>query len=463
MASASAGFEIKDLKFFDVNGKQQKFPVIMHIQYEEDIFLPFVYASLIVNDSSSNILASLPIQGGEKIELTVATGDGTFEYSFVIFDIAKRTSTERVQLYNLQLISEAALMSESIRPREIFIGRADEIAANLLTNSEYLGIDSTKIFLEQTQFKTKLIADGTRNPFNIINQLAYESVPEKSTFSTNNTNVKSGESKQSTGTSGYLFYENREGYHFKSVDRLCARRNNDAGFEGDDPVAKYIYSQSNTGTEQDDVIAKFSISEYSFDREINVLDNLRKGTYSSMYCYYNVSTGKYEEYQYSMADTFNSMVKLGSQKKLGSRQIDLSKTPTKIMSKLLDHETWYNGEGIASPEEGDGGDGSNDITDSTKFYASQSIARIGILGTYKLTIIVPANPKLMVGQKVEVMLPNMVPGDEKTTQQYDEENSGMYLISHIQHRFDPTSGNSISQLSLMRDSMGMVDMGSNAK
>lgn len=463
MASASTGFNITNLKFFDVGGKQQAFPSILHIEYEEDIFLPFVYASLIVNDSSKNLLGTLPIQGGEKIEMTLENSDGVFDYKFVVFGISQRTSTERVQMYKLKLISEEALKNESVRPREIFSGKSSEIVLKLLSDSEYLGVNKEKIFIEDSQFKTKFIADSTRNPFSIVNQLAYQSVSSKSVFGSPKGSNKSGDTKQSVGTSGYLFYQNREGYHFKSVDMLCARKNNDAGFEGQDPVGEYIYSQANTGSANDVEKNKRTIIEYSFDTEIDVLENLRKGTYSSLYCFYNVSTGKYEEYQYSMSDTFNSMIKLGNQSKLGKSQIELSKKPTKIMSKLIDHETWYNDTGIASPEDADGGDGSNEITDSAKFYSSQSIARIGILGTYKLTIVIPGNPSLMVGQKIDVKLPNMVPSEQKQSQQFDEENSGTYLISHVQHRFDVTSNTATTQLSLMRDSIGMKDVPSKAK
>lgn len=463
MASASTGFRITNLKFTDVRGKQQAFPTILNFEYEEDIFLPFTYASLIVNDSTKNLLGTLPIQGGEKLDITISNSDGTFDYTFIVYGISSRTSTERVQIYNLKLISEVALKNESVRPREVFSGKSSEIALKLLSDSEYLGIDKGKIFVEESQFKTKFIADSTKNPFSIINQLALQSVSNKSVFGSPKGSNKSGDKKQSVGTSGYLFYENREGHHFKSVDLLCARKNNDAGFEGQDPAGEYIFTSANKGGENDDEKSKNAIIEYSFDTEIDVLENLRKGTYSSLYCFYNVSTGKYEEYQYSMADTFNSMIKLGNQSKLGKSQIEFSKTPTKIMSKLIDHETWYNENGIASPEDADGGDGSNEITDSAKFYSSQSIARIGILGTYKLTVVIPGNPNLMIGQKIDVKLPNMVPSSEKQSQQFDEENSGTYLISHVQHRFDITSNTAVTQLSLMRDSIGMKDVPSKAK
>ena len=47
-----------------------------------------------------------------------------------------------------------------------------------------------------------------------------------------------------------------------------------------------------------------------------MMQKIRKGVYSSIVCYFNINTGKYEEYVYSLKDTWNDMVHLGSQTKL---------------------------------------------------------------------------------------------------------------------------------------------------
>ena len=47
---------------------------------------------------------------------------------------------------------------------------------------------------------------------------------------------------------------------------------------------------------------RFVISNVEFENEIDLLDKLRHGAYSSVICYYNFSTGSYEEYSYSLDD-----------------------------------------------------------------------------------------------------------------------------------------------------------------
>ena len=58
------------------------------------------------------------------------------------------------------------------------------------------------------------------------------------------------------------------------------------------------------------------------------------------------------------------MAHLGSQEKLGATQEELSINPTRVMTVLVDHETWYNEETPGSPEEKDNG-GEVDQTSQT--------------------------------------------------------------------------------------------------
>ena len=58
------------------------------------------------------------------------------------------------------------------------------------------------------------------------------------------------------------------------------------------------------------------IMEVQFKNEIDLLKKLRQGAYSSLCCFYNINTGKYEEYVYKLSDMWDNMLHLGAQKKL---------------------------------------------------------------------------------------------------------------------------------------------------
>lgn len=451
MASPSSNFTINKIQFFDVKGKKvPNFPPIIGFDYEEDLFSPFTYGSMIVNDSKENLLADLPIQGGERIIISI-TGpdDENYDYEFIVYGIKNRFSTERVQGYELKLIDAAALKNENSRPCGTFSGKQSRIVLRLL--KDWLEIDTTKVFLETTRNETKFQTDGSTDVYKLINKLSLESISD--TFvPASSGKSESGEIKPLKGTAGFLFYQNLEGYHFKSVDSLCNAEENK-------PVRIFKYYAANQDYEsRDDVIY-----DYAFDSEVNLIENLRKGSYSSVLCFYNYSTGKYEEYQYSMEDTFSTMTKLGSQTSLGETQKNLSKKPTKVMSVVTDHETWWSGEGPGSFEPADGGNGENPFGDYSKQFIAQSLGRIGILGTQKLRIAVTGSPSIMVGDRVEIFLPNVKPSGERKSQSWDDENSGVYLVSHIINKYDQGKGEMHTQLSLVRDSSGRLDRSSNVK
>ena len=451
MASTSSTFKFKEITFKDVKGKDQEFPAVLGFTYEEDLFSPFTYGSLIVNDSKKNLIGTLPIQGGETLELKIEGPDEeTYDFKFVIYSIKNRTAIDRTQTYELKLITEGAMKNESSRPCGTYSGKHSRIVNRLLKDN--LEVDMSRVFIETSQYETKFQADGSTNTFKLINKLSLQAVsedfvPKKGSKSS------SGEIKPLEGTAGFLFYENREGYHFKSVDALCDG-------EKQKPIKKFEYAPSNTDYQEEN---SNRIYEYSFDSEVNLIENLRKGSYSSVLAFYNFSTGKYEEYQYSMENTFSTMTKLGSQKNLGETQKKFSENPTKMFSIVTDHETWWDGEGPGSHEPEDGGNGENTFSDYSKQFVAQSLGRIGILGTQKLRISVTGSPVIMVGQTVEVFLPNVVPTDERKSTTWDDENSGIYLVSHIINDYDNSSGSMKTQLSLIRDSSGRLDRDSNVK
>lgn len=75
--------------------------------------------------------------------------------------------------------------------------------------------------------------------------------------------------------SGYLFYENRRGYNFHSIDYLCEQKH----------VAEYTYSQANV---QDSSNAQnaFRIESVRYPDRLNHLDKMRSGAYKT--CTYGI-------------------------------------------------------------------------------------------------------------------------------------------------------------------------------
>jgi len=425
--------------------------LVVRLDYFESISLPTIEANLDLVDTGSNIISSLPIQGYEDIKFTIAMmgeDDGEYEeeYEFKVFRIHSRYMAERFQKYSLGLISKEALINETQKPTTILTGKPDGIARTLLTDNLQT---SKQIFTDPSLFKIRFLP-GKKTPFSIIESMRKKSVADES-GKKSGASTSIGEFQKASGSAGYYFYENKDGYHFKSIDRLNSLEKN---------PPQEIFTQEPNHLEGASPQQK--ILDIDFQKEIDILSKLRMGTFSNVICYYNFSTGAYEEYNYKLQDSFDEMEHLGSQSGLAKGQAELAAAPSRIMSVLVDHETWFDGVEVASPEKPDGG-GQNtaEFPDWQKNYIAQNISRLESQNNQQVLIKIPVRLDLRVGQTVEIQIPNNIPTEERQPEVYDPEHSGVYLIAKLNHAMSPKEAKGNTHLTLVRDSYGRPDDTSN--
>lgn len=438
--------------------------------YYESIDTPFIMGVLQIIDSGINLIKTMPIQGGEQvlIEFLVSKANGTnvttdelIKFDFRLYKIYNRQFSDKAQIYNMALVPEEALLNEFVRVDNLLEGTPDEIVKNLL--KDYWKVDEDRIFTEESKFKVRRYP-ARKTVSSLISSLQLQSISSKSTYSQKKSDSSDEEEKGDipssvsvsdasvTGTAGYLFFQNRNGFVFKSIDTICAVGQKGA-FNGSDVIANYYSRES---LDPSDPTNYFSIRKYKFIDEIDIIDKLRRGVYSTKMVFYNISTGDYEEISYKLSDTFDDMVKLGSQNKLPEYQIKRQSYPSRVMSMIIDHETWQMDDSPADPEQG----GDPEISDNSKYLIAQGIARRNILETQKLEIIVPGNINLMVGEKIKIYLPNMSSQSKREKEPWDRESSGNYLISKLSHNFNmiESSGQQFeTSLELIRDTYGMEE------
>ena len=425
--------------------------LVVRLDYFESISLPTIEANLDLVDTGSNIISSLPIQGYEDIKFTIAMmgeDDGEYEeeYEFKVFRIHSRYMAERFQKYSLGLISKEALINETQKVTTILTGKPDGIARTLLTDNLQT---SKEIFTDPSLFKIRFLP-GKKTPFSIIESMRKKSVADES-GKKSGASTSTGEFQKASGSAGYYFYENKDGYHFNSIDRLNSLEKN---------PAREIFTQEPNHIEN--ATPQQKILDIDFQKEIDILSKLRMGTFSNVICYYNFSTGAYEEYNYKLQDSFDDMEHLGSQSGLAKGQAELAAEPSRIMSVLVDHETWFDGVEVASPEKPDGG-GQNtaEFPDWQKNYIAQNISRLESQNNQQVLIKVPVRLDLRVGQTIEIQIPNNIPTEDRQPDQYDPEHSGVYLIAKLNHALSPKEAKGNTYLTLVRDSYGRPDDTSN--
>lgn len=422
--------------------------------YVESITSPFVAATLTVVDSAG-LLADLPVQGGETVKVTVATSTTeSQEYVLQVWKVGNRYAKNQTQVFTLGLISVEALNNECVRLMKKLDGKPDEIIKKILNEdlkTKKPFVDKLNGMSSPTKFKVKMLPTN-RRPFDIISSLCVKTVSENSSGSSGGSSGSS-DREQVGGSAGYFFWENKRGYNFFAVDDLLKENK-------ENTWGPYVEKPANMSDGADD---RFTISQATFLAEVDVMSAMRKGKYSSLIVFFNHSTGQYHEYDYSLEKAYKDMKHLGPQNtpsliKFGDKSI--SDYPTRIISTILDHESWYNEPDIASFEESDESEKPSEFCDFHKHFAAQSLMRYELLKHQMATIVIPGNSEICAGDKIDIKLVNKAPGERVKDEPYDPESSGIYLIEEVTHTYsstESTNGRFTTTLRLMRDSYGDIE------
>ena len=477
----AASFKLKSIELYKARDAETVFVNIMslvtHFQYHEDIMWPSYGATMVVIDNAQNLVSSMPIQGFERVVVLLEDINGDeYEYNFRVWTVTNRATQDRRQMYTLGLISEQGLFNEGLRVNSTQKGEISQVVRNVMKT--YLNSELDDELVEESKTHVKVLPTK-KSPFALIRSLQTKAVPAKQykmsretgggTVWNDKARVATGMSESewedyksdiekatmdiAKGTAGYLFFQTYRGYVFKSFDGLASAKPKKFDNNGDPVQFKYVPGKV-------DYESLYKIQEVVFSQEINMMEKLREGAYSSVCCYFNINTGKYTERVYSLEDTWNDMVHLGSQTDLPVGQKTLSKYPTRVMSTVVNHESWNMGEGIADSTD-ENRDSTFEYTDNQMDYLSQSLARAGIMFNQQLTISLTGHLDLSAGDLIEIRIPNQVEDQSRDDEKYDPEHSGTYLIKKLNHQFNVLEQTVYTVLDLIRDSYGIKERESN--
>ena len=445
----AAAFVYKSVRISMLQGKYAgKKPLeigelVFGFTYYEDITKPFISANLNINDSGSNLIGSGsgPITGGELVEIDVEGPDNKdYSYKFKVYRVGDRINSGKIQNYNLGLISAEALDDPQTRIKSTLSGKPDKIVERVLGDE---GLNTAKDYIFDPCENYKTIIPKNLTPFAICAKLQDQSIPTGAGGKGDGEGAETVDGKYSEGTAGFFFFENFNGYNFRSIDSLMDLKGkmglNNAG---QDSTVKTF--QDSAGLELDTTLL-----DVHFTSEINLMQGLRTGAYALRCQYYNFSTGDYNESTYSAAKSWSKLAHLGSQDGLTPGQQSLAKRPTRIVSAILDDESYYSGQDAAA----------NDLAfkDRTPETLPQAISRNYLLNTQGLRVVVPGNLQLVVGNVVRVNLQNMSTQSDREIESVDQEHSGFYLVTALSRSYSTIDKRVTTMLSLKRDSYGILE------
>ena len=461
-------FEVESILLVPIEGKTLDITqLVLEFSIFESINNPYVLGEIVIEDTSLNILANLPIQGRERIIIKAKTptfGDTTYEYDLSVSGIDARVISGRQQVYKLNLMSYEGMVNEGVRIAGILRGSNDKVVKEILENV----IETKKeIVVEAAKFEQKWLP-SLKRPFDFIYQLAPITISGNAQEDKGGTSqeratgdgegvssLKTENLPKMSGSAGYVFFETHDGYVFKSLDQLASDGSDSFGGE----AVKYTYNYGYVNTEGKAGTEHLNILDYTFSNELNMLKQLREGIYSTVCVFFDVNKCYYEENIYKIKDTWEQMSHMGSQDKLPKEQQTLSEHSTRVMAQMINSEMFH------EDPDTNGADNAA-YKDYNRYAIAQSNARYKLASNQELNITVPPNLTIRAGDKLELLFPNMTSDEDRKTNPYDEEHSGNYLIKNIGYNFtmrgaQPKTGT--TNITLIRDCFGRKNTASKVK
>ncbi len=394
----------------------------LFFDYFEDILSPCVTAIAQLMNSSS-LFNILPIRGGEKVTISVDTAFGEFVLDdLYVYKVSNLDAQHSNEMFTLNLVSREGLTNETSRCQTIYRGNLQTTVTKILKDD-----------LKTKKYKSENI-EGTSNdysfignnrkPFHVLTWLGPKAVPANGQNS-----GTSGE--EARGTAGFLFYENKDGFNFRSIDSLVSSTKIQTNSADKENIPYYLFTQV---IEENQTKTNFNILNYNYEKNIDLMKSLRVGMYVNKTYFYDLYSNTLDLYTYKVKDQVKR--KLGGAESIAVSD-EFGDSISRIMVRTSDRGALKT-DGSVSDKLRSGAD------------MAMSYSRYNLLFTQALNMVVPCNVNLKVGGIIHAEFPRI---DRSTNMTSDEEQSGYYLVKELRHHFE--GGQMVTSLRLIRDSYGL--------
>ena len=389
------------------------------IKYYEDIIDSSVHIQILINDTYG-LLNAIPIRSGNTVHLKIEHPSAEiFEFTsqtvpLVITNISDNISDQKREVYMLTLETEHSVSNHTLRVWEKHTGRISDTVEKILT--EKMEIPEERINIDKTRNNCEFTGNF-RRPLFMISKLCPKAIT-----------MNSGFMRTTKGSAGFLFFEDQDGYNFRSIDDIMDLENAKV-----EEWQKYSAATGQYSLKDNNLIFT---SPPTWTESHDVLKKLRSGAYKTANYYYNILTREPVFSEYSAKESTEDL-------KLAN---DVSLIPDAFADKYsritfgtLDNATMtpnWRGKKRETPQD-------------QALYQSQASARYAALFSQLLNITVPMNLNLRVGQTIDCQFSRL--NIEKETRKGVNPASGRYMIARLAHDFGSATGD-FTGLTLVRDS-----------
>lgn len=380
--------------------------LVIELSYFEDIY-SFVVSGHVILVDALGLLEALQITGNEFIEISFGktkNGPTNITKVFRVYKVGNRKPSQNMnsEAFTLHFCSEELLISEQIKISRSYAGKKiDGIITDILQdklkvkNSKINDIESTSGVYDFTVPRLK--------PFEAISWLSLYARPV------------------STGALGadMLFFENREGFNFNSIQSLMAR----------DVYDTYTYQPKNLRKKLTDIEEKIStVLEYEFIKTHDILNEISSGTFANRLISIDPLTRSYNVTDFNY-DIYKSQIneKTGVLSKSSNR---LNKTQNENYEGNLKVVFGNSNQANAPYIKERIGSVAKDIF--IENYVPYRTAQLSLANYIVAKLIIPGDSGISAGRTIEFNLPRM--GVEENGQkELDSYYSGKYLVTAVRH------------------------------
>ena len=377
-----------------------------NISYYESLFSPSVNVTIETTDVSG-FVSREEIYGGQSIEISIKMFDPDIDdfkikkdkHGLVVNSVKNVTMDFKESKSTLECVSKDFLRNEVARLNRRFTGNITEIVKKIM-EEEPKGIETTKDIEVDQATNSYTFCGNLKRSIDTIQWLQPKA--------------------KSENQFGFLFFEDYDGYKFKSIEILLKQ----------EPFTDQPFEMSQASTS-----SRFAILDAVMVQTNDVFLNMRSGTYNNDTTYIDLIS------QTKSVDDF----KIDNLKDL--------KNPPKLPDNLTDNTSRkmlrFDDPGVM--QKGSKREDEQPKEELAKIQ-NQSYARNNLLFSQALKIKVSFNPSLRVGKIIEVRLPVDTDSSESGVK-YQKlgkgDLSGKYLISELRHKVG--SNKSSTHLTLVRD------------
>ncbi len=439
--------------------------LVLSFNYHESIESSFLRCDISILDS---VDFNTGLIGGEKVRIKMTTnssiGKEALDTTLIVYKIGSISKTERGQLYILHCVSPEMYHDEMNKIFKAFGPGEGAIKADCIPKlicEQYLKAKGGK----------KVRADNFEN-HSPVTFIAPSWKPSDAIAYMSDKVTRLTKSKSDSKQSGFLFWENRNGFNFRSIDSISQGHAEQTG------IYEYRYVQQS----QEGVNPMYAIESLTYPDKANHLSNMRLGTYKtgaigvslpSQKDSFAPPSGSKEEadgdetagvdtvtkdagtgFGKAPGGTINKM-RILNFKHVFAKADTVEKAPPFNVPKFFDLEKaqptrmkiralpgMKNQGNIKNPN-----NGTNPDVDSMAV-AQYAAARYNLLKAIKLNITIPGNTALSAGGMVKLIIP--ASQEKGSNVKQDKTFSGKYVIAALTHIYRKTG--ITTKLYLVRDS-----------